>query len=84
MAPEDTRITSWPRLRRCAMSAAKLSSQARLRRPFLGVHQQRGPDFDDHAFRFGQAASAEFTVGDIHEIRNIAIYLAERPPLIFA
>src|ERR1035441_581294 len=43
MAPEETTMTSWPRLRRCATSAAKLSNQARLRRPLSASTSNADP-----------------------------------------
>src|SRR5229473_6023413 len=45
MAPEDTKMTSWPRLRRETTSAAKPSSQARFRRPFSESTSNADPTF---------------------------------------
>src|SRR5260221_7823318 len=45
MAPEETKMTSWPRLRRETTSSAKPSSQARLRRPFSPSTSKVDPTF---------------------------------------
>src|SRR5580698_8827180 len=45
MAPEDTRITSCCRLRMAAMSAPRVSSHARFRRPFSASTRSAEPTF---------------------------------------
>src|ERR1700722_12103295 len=49
----------------------------------LGLDQQRRADLHDHALGVGQAVGARLAVFNVHG-GNIAIYLAERPPLICA
>src|ERR1700733_6381631 len=43
MAPEETRMTSWPRLRSRATSSANPSSQVRFRRPFSASTSKADP-----------------------------------------
>src|ERR1700722_1905199 len=50
MAPEDTKITSWPRFLNAATSCAKLSNQARFRRPFSGSTSKVEPTFTTTRF----------------------------------
>src|SRR5438132_523883 len=45
MAPDDTKMTSWPRLAMDATSAAKVSSQLRFRRPFSASTSNAEPTF---------------------------------------
>src|SRR5580698_3918961 len=81
MAPEETKITSWPRLRIRAMSAARLSSHARLSRPFSASTSSAEP-----TFTITRLASVSRCALNLRSSTfmggNIAIYLAERPPLI--
>src|SRR5580698_651376 len=81
MAPEETKITSWPRLRIRAMSAARLSSHARLSRPFSASTSSAEPTFTitrlASVSRWALNLRSSTFMGS-----NIAIYLAERPPLI--
>ena len=55
MAPDDTRMTCWPRRRRRSRSAHSVSSQARFSRPVPLIDQQRRAHLDDDAARLATA-----------------------------
>ena len=66
MAPEDTRMTSWPRLSHGGDVRGKAFQPGAIQASLVGIDQQRGAHFDDDAFGVGQAAGGGFAVGNVH------------------
>jgi hypothetical protein len=82
IAPDDTKITSWPRLRKSSHIGGKAFEPGSVQPSLRTIHQQRRTHLDHHALGFGQATSSGFAVCDGHGNDNIAIYLSKRPHLI--